>query len=226
MRPYELRIKLRELAIKYAQKRGIQVDTSHKTALLFKNIKDNFINESFREIQNNDSWDIFCYPRIGDRKDILELLQINQFNPEFGFKAKLAKKDEKKDNTEIDMIIDDALVEAKLTEGDFTQKRSQVVHQYKDFFEFFSVESLPCNSGSYENYQIIRNLLAAIQLKKRHILLCDKRRSDLVRQYYKTVSCLKEASFREKCKVIFWQEIQRKSGAELKEFLSEKYGIS
>ena len=56
MKPRELKLKLRELAIKYSLKRGIQVDASHRTTLLFKNIKDSFIHESFREIQNNDSW--------------------------------------------------------------------------------------------------------------------------------------------------------------------------
>jgi len=254
MRPRELRKILREHAIEYAQKREIKVDTSHKTALIFKNIKDNFIHESFIEIEKNNSWvkrlqkrhpnvkgalemassnssdallmNIFCYPKIGAWKGILELLQVNQFNPEFGFEAKLTKKDGKTDNTEIDMIIDDLLFEAKLTEEDFTRKSSKVVHKYEGFFKYFNVKSLLCNNGSYTNYQIIRNLLAAIQWNKRHILLCDERRSDLLRQYYETVSCLKEASLREKCKVIFWQEIQRKPGAELKEFLSEKYGIS
>jgi len=47
----------------------------------------------------------------------------------------------------------------------------------------------------------------------------------LVRAYMETVGCLKSVDHRSQCRVIFWQEIARACGKDLKEFLRAKYGI-
>jgi hypothetical protein len=79
----------------------------------------------------------------------------------------------------------------------------------------------------YLNYQLIRNILAAYQLKCRFILICDMRRPDLVKNFYQTIRCIKDEhiDLRLSCDIIFWQDIAKKCGAELKFFLKEKYRI-
>jgi len=88
------------------------------------------------------------------------------------------------------MAIGNHFVEAKLTEADFTDKDVADLQKYKNFGLHFHTDCLPIHSDRYQNYQIIRNLLAAIQHEKRHMLLCDERRPDLARRYMETVCCL------------------------------------
>jgi hypothetical protein len=123
------------------------------------------------------------------------------------------------------MVVDDLFVEAKLTEKDFTQKEAAAVRKYEGLQLRFHDEHLPRVGQLYDNYQIIRNLLAAIQHGKRHALFCDERRPDLVRRYMETVSCLRDVSARARCRVIFWQEIAAVCARDLQRFLSEKYGM-
>jgi hypothetical protein len=60
---------------------------------------------------------------------------------------------------------------------------------------------------------------------KRHILLCDNRRGDLIRSYFDVVKCIKDMGVRQRCDIIFWQDIWKKTGSDLRDFLAEKYGI-
>ena len=81
------------------------------------------------------------------------------------------------------------------------------------------------NGDFYKNYQIIRNLLASIQHGRKHILICDERRPDLVRRYMQTAMCLKDVRHRKNCRVIFWQELIGACGASLRNWLEEKYAM-
>lgn len=252
MKTQELRQMLCEFALRYAKERNLSV-ISQKSAVLFCKPEDNFHPDSFRRITENPDWlqrtqkthqniegkkelqssnssdallmNIFCYPHISKWKGVLDLLGVSKIDPVFGLKPLVAKKNGKGDASEIDMVIDDVFVEAKLTEKDFTRKDVSVVEQYVGMAEHFHRNCLVLIGKCFDNYQIIRNLLAAIQHNKRHILLCDERRPDLVRRYMETVCCLRDVGVRSKCRVVFWQEIQRLSGVSLGKFLKDKYGI-
>jgi hypothetical protein len=123
------------------------------------------------------------------------------------------------------MGIGDLFVESKLTEKDFTQKEASVVEEYVDLDKQFHKKYLRREGGNFDNYQIIRNLLAATQHNKRHILLCDEHRPDLVQRYMETVYCARDIHSRNKCRVVFWQQIGKACGASLSQFLEEKYGF-
>jgi hypothetical protein len=253
MKSLELKKQIRNLSELYATKRNIGINKSYETAIIFLNIRDNFLSESFEAIEQNTVWkrrlikrhpnvkdtfemqssnssdallmNIFCHPKISSWKSICNLFNINQINPEFGFKAEIPKINGSKDKTEIDIAFEEIFAEAKLTEDDFTEKEISIVQKYQGISDFFYMDSLSVRNGKYQNYQVIRNLLAAKHWGKRHFLFCDERRSDLVRSYYETVSCVRDNNYRNKCRVVFWQEISRGAGASLKQFLFEKYGI-
>lgn len=187
----------------------------------------------FREMQSSNSSDallmnVFCHPQISTWGGVRNLLGFDPVNPQFGIEAHVAKLGEPNgDATEIDMAVADYFIEAKLTEADFTDKDITEVNKYTALVSCFDVHFLPRNADNtrYKSYQIIRNLLAAIQHDKNYMLICDAGRSDLVRDYWETVSCLKDIKHRKRCRVVFWQEIAKNSGKDLKDFLESRYGI-
>ena len=253
MRPDELKQALRHSAMTYAQTRGFNVDSSPKSAIIFKKIADAFCHASFDAIRKNADWfsrtqkshqnlpgvmemqssnssdallmNIFCHPMLISWKGVADVLGFKPANPAFGFKALVEKKGTNGDKTEIDMVIGNYFVEAKLTESDFTDKDVVEVNKYKKFVQHFHTNCLPIHNGCYQNYQIIRNLLAAIQHEKQHMLLCDERRPDLARRYMETVCCLRDQQIRKRCRVVFWQEVQRACGKDLGLFLQSRYGL-
>jgi len=253
MKAAELRLLLRESAKEYATAHGLPVDSSYASALIFKEAASNFCPASYEAIQRNPDWlnrttkphskvagvaemqssnssdallmSVFCHPRISAWKGAADLLGFVPGIPVFGFKPLVAKQGTNGDETEIDLLLDDCFIEAKLTEQDFTDKKVADVVKYTAFTKHFHTDNLPVSNGCFQNYQLIRNFLAAIQHGKSHILLCDERRADLVRSYLETVSCLRDSDHRKKCRVIFWQDIQRVCGADLALFLDSKYGI-
>lgn len=254
MRPIDLRTTLRESTLDFAKQHGFEVDTSHKSAVIFKNIADAFLPESFGAIRQNPDWanrttkphqtisgamemqssnssdallmNVFCHPKLVTWKGVTNILGFNPIEPKFGYNAYVEKEGTDGDSTEIDMVVGDFFIEAKLTEPDFTKKDIIEVTKYKQFDQSFHTECLPTQGDCYKNYQIIRNLLATIQHNKHHVLLCDERRPDLVRSYMETVSCLRDHLHRRKCKVVFWQEIQRACGDNLGSYLYSRYGLS
>lgn len=253
MRPTELKDVLRQSALDYAREHGFDVDSSHKSAVLFKNAANAFCPASFTAISKHADWlsrtmkphqnvanvmemqssnssdallmNIFCHPMLASWKGVADILGFEPVNPTFGFKALVEKEDTNGDTTEIDMAIGNHFVEAKLTEEDFTDKDVAEVQKYKSFSLHFHTDFLPIHNDRYQNYQIIRNLLAAIQHEKRHMLLCDERRPDLARRYMETVCCLQDQQLRRSCRVVFWQEVQRACGQDLGSFLHSRYGI-
>ena len=169
---------------------------------------------------------IFCHPRIGKWKSLKKLLGLSEIGePEFGFLAKVKKNSGQDDATEIDMKLNGILMEAKLSEKDFTMRKKSVVESYDNFKEVFNEELLPQSSEDYLSYQLIRNILAAYEHNLSFLLLCDARRPDLAREFYITVRCVRDDRLRVKCNVVFWQEIARSVGKELRNFLVEKCGF-
>ena len=253
MKADAFKLEIRKAALNYAYKRGLPVDESHASAVIFRRLEDNFHPQSFKSIANHCEWqqrtnkahqnvagvlemqssnssdallmNIFCHPDIGRWKDIRNLIgeQLDDIN--FGFPAKVHVNRGQVDTTEIDMALRASFCEAKLTETDFTHKTADIVERYYGLNATFHAEELPRIGEDYDNYQIIRNLLAAFQHDRKHILLCDERRPDLVRRYMQTVSCLRDMHNRKKCRVVFWQEIVGACGASLRDWIEEKYGM-
>ena len=253
MKPIELRTELKRLAEAYSSEKNLPIDPSYKSAAIFTEIGDNFFPASFKAIQANATWasrlekqhqkvkwakemqssnssdallmNIFCHPKIGSWKGVSDLLGATSVQPVFGEKPLVKKQGTNGDATEIDLALDGVFVEAKLTESDFTEKQVAAVEAYTDLEKHFCTDLLRRKGDSFENYQVIRNLLAAFQQGKRHLLLCDERRPDLVRSYFETVTCLRDAKKRNRCGVVFWQEIARVCGKDLGGYLAERYGI-
>lgn len=251
----ELRKIICQSSLSYAHAKALEVDLAYPTAIIFKDIGNAFHPASSRAICNNPKWhprtlkchskapkykemqssnssdallmSIFCHPMLATWKGVELLLKFKPTNPEFGFEPLVRKAGTSGDTTEIDMAVGDHFIEAKLTEPDFVNdKRAADVEKYTDFSAIFDKAMLPRNGGCYQNYQVIRNLLAAIQHKKKHLLLCDERRPDLMRRYMETVCCLKEPQHRKNCRVIFWQELQRACGEDLKSYVQSRYGMA
>jgi hypothetical protein len=253
MHPDELKQSLRQSALDWARERGFDVDASPRSAVLFKNVGNAFCPASFDAISKSTHWrartkkphqnianvmemqssnssdallmNIFCHPMLASWKGVADVLGFKPVNPVFGFKALVEKEGTNGDTTEIDMVIGNHFVEAKLTEADFTDKYVAEVQKYKSFYLHFHTDFLPIHNDRYQNYQIIRNLLAAIQHEKRHMLLCDERRPDLARRYMEMVCYLRDQQVRKSCRVVFWQELQRACGQDLASFLYTRYGI-
>ncbi len=218
------------------------------------NKNGNFINESYNSIKNNSEWknrlnkkhshfpdenikeidssnssdalvmNIFCFPDIYNWKGIKTLLNIDIFEEAiFGWNPEL-KGENFRSPTEIDMMIGNNIFEAKLTESDFTKKEISILRKYKSFDEIFETDLL-INNGLVENYQLIRNIIAASENECNFTLLVDSRRTDLIKNFFQTIISIKDIELRKKCNFVTWQEIKEKSGKELKYFLELKYGF-
>lgn len=248
-----LKKEIRKHALSFARQRNLPVDDTHASALIFCNLDDSFHPESLENIHRTSEWNsrtrkahpnvagalemqssnssdallmsIFCYPSIAKWAGIKKILGNGVEAIAFGVPGAVRKNNGQIDTTEIDMALPGVFCEAKLTEADFTQKRPEVVESYDGLQETFHSEALPRVGSDYDNYQIIRNLLAAKQHNRDHILFCDERRPDLVRRYMTTVSCLRNIEDRMRCRVIFWQEVVAACGESLRKWIEEKYGI-
>lgn len=237
----------------FAQRRNLPVDDSHASAVIFRNLSDNFHPESFTNLVSHADWNdrtrkahqnvpgilemqssnssdallmnIFCHPSIRQWVGVMKLLGNDMESIVLGFPGAVRINKGQADSTEIDMALPGVFCEAKLTESDFTQKRPDVVESYDSLEVAFHVEALPRVGDEYDNYQIIRNLLACIEHDCNHILLIDERRTDLVRRYADTVSCLRDVRRRKRCRVIVWQELVDACGKSLREWIEEKYGM-
>jgi hypothetical protein len=163
----------------------------------------------------------FCYPGAGPA-----LLGVSGGGsaPHFGFKAKL-RLEEGLDSTEIDMLLGDVIVEAKLTETDFTAKPEAQVSKYASLASCFDVETLPRENGSFAGYQLIRNVIAAHEQGRRLVVLIDLRRPDLLQEWWRVHSSIRDTSLRLRCGFRTWQEVAAASPAPLRDFLHEKYGL-
>jgi hypothetical protein len=169
---------------------------------------------------------VFCHPETFADGRVAAMLGIDtEARPEFGVRARVPMKKGRADRTEVDMVIGDLLVEAKLTESDFQTASKELVDEYRDFAKVFARKELPRRNGRYEGYQLIRNVLAAHESGASFCLLADIRRPDLREQWFAVMRCVRDASLRTRCKMLTWHELAEVLPERLRNFLAEKYGI-
>lgn len=169
---------------------------------------------------------IFCHPNGLDQPAFQALLGIeSKVVPEFGFKPRTPLQNGRRDNTEIDMKIDELLVEAKLTESDFQSADLGLISRYCDLEAVFDVSELPVRNGRYCGYQLIRGALAAFATGYSFCVFCDARRPDLVESWYRIMRTVRPFELRCRLKLLTWQELASVLPKDLQEFLSAKYGI-
>jgi hypothetical protein len=169
---------------------------------------------------------IFCYPGVLESSSVRHLLGIETAHvPVFGWKARVPLEQGKFDRTEVDMLLGNLLIEAKLTEADFQANNKEVLRRYRDFKRVFSLSELPQTREAYSGYQLIRNVMAAHANNYCFCVLLDRRRPDLIEVWYAVMRAVKLHELRLRLKVLTYQELSRVLPAELQGFLEEKYGI-
>lgn len=155
------------------------------------------------------------------------------------------------DRTEIDMVLGDLFIEAKLTESDFQTAELPLITRYRDLEAVFDVAQLPRHVPALPplppnidpddptvnlpirktperiaGYQLIRNVLAAYAAGVRFCVLCDARRRDLIEQWFAVLSAVRSPSFAANLQLLTWQELTAVLPFSLQHFLDEKYGIT
>jgi hypothetical protein len=169
---------------------------------------------------------IFCYPKVLQRPQLCALLGVEPGSvPEFGFSPRTPLLNERGDRTEVDMRIGDLLVEAKLTESALRSAPARLLLRYRDLHEILNVEDLRTHRGNVCGYQLIRGVLAAHAANSSFLLLCDERRTDFIESWFEVVRTVRSYSFRNRLKLLTWQEVAGTVPRKLQQFLAEKYGI-
>ena len=169
---------------------------------------------------------IFCHPQVMRSMRLRVLLGVeSDAEPEFGFKPRIPLQRGRRDNTEIDMTVDDLLVEAKLTESDFQLARFDLIYRYRDLEIVFDVAQLPMRNQWHTGYQLIRGALAAYAAGCSFCVFCDARRPDLVEAWYRVMCAVHLVDLRCRLKLLTWQELASAVPADLQQFLADKYGI-
>ena len=167
----------------------------------------------------------FCYPGASVRfASVLGATPVDAI-PQFGYMARILLSREKRDDTEVDMLLGDTLVEAKLTEKDFTSKPEAIVSRYAALRDVFDVNLLPADENTFHGYQLIRNVLAAAQHGKRLIVLLDYRRPDLLEHWWQVHAAISAGELRKRCGVRFWQQLAAIADPQHRNLLEQKYGI-
>lgn len=170
---------------------------------------------------------IFCFPGLIESPAVRHLLGIESAAvPTYGWKARVPLAEGKFDRTEVDMLLGDLMVEAKLTETDFQTRSKEVVKRYRDIKKVFALSDLPQTRESYQGYQLIRNVLAAYANNYSFCVLLDQRRPDLIEMWFAVMRAVKVHALRLRCKVLTYQELAPVLPDALQAFLAEKYGIS
>jgi len=169
---------------------------------------------------------IFCHPKVMKCSSVHAMLGVeSNAVPEFGFKPGTALHGNRRDNTEIDMRLDDLLVEAKLTESDFQNAKPSLVSRYRDLEMAFDMSELPAQGGKQGGYQLIRGTLASYASGGSFCVLCDSRRPDLIEGWYKVMQAVRLSELRCRLKLLTWQEIASILPTDIRHFLADKYGI-
>ena len=177
---------------------------------------------------------IFCHPSTGTNRQLAALFGLKgTLALEFGFKANLpfAGGGTEPRSSEIDLKLSDGplgrtvLIEAKLTEHDFTSREKMHVEHYSGFAQVFTTHQLPIEGDKYRHYQLLRNVLAANHFNGWFCLVCDQRRQDLQDAWREVMQAVTSSKLRSRCRMITWQQIATTLPVELQAFLEEKYGI-
>ena len=167
----------------------------------------------------------FCYPGASVRfARILGTTPVDAI-PQFGYPALIQRSHQSPDSTEVDMLLGDTFVEAKLTEGDFTSKSKEMVLRYAALQQVFDVDLLPSDEQNFCSYQLIRNVLAAAQHGKKLIVLVDFRRPDLLEHWWQVHAAISAGELRKRCGVRFWQQLTAAADPHHRGLLQQKYGI-
>lgn len=170
---------------------------------------------------------VFCYPRLLQRADLCRLLGIETgLRPAFGVRAQLAMRGDEIDRTELDMVLGDLAVEAKLTETSLGTAARERVFRYTGLDEAFEVEELPWGSRGLNGYQVVRGALAIQQRGGRYLLLYDDRRGDLAEIWFRVLRAVRSSELRSRMVLLSWQELASVLPATVRSFLAEKYGIA
>lgn len=87
---------------------------------------------------------VFCTPGVIESTAVRHMLGVEADEaPVFGWRARVPLKSGLFDRTEVDMHLGGLLAEAKLTEGDFQERKTELVEAYRDFDEVFERDELP-----------------------------------------------------------------------------------
>ena len=169
---------------------------------------------------------IFCYPRVLNKR-LCALLGVQPKTiPEFGYKPHLPLKAGLMDRMEIDMKLGDALIEAKLTESDFQQAPLRLLERYPKFNSIFHLEECDLSPRGLRSYQLLRGVMAAEAENGRYFVFLDERRPDLLEQWFSVMKMVRSYELQSRLRVLTWQEISETLPQALQKFLTEKYGIS
>lgn len=170
---------------------------------------------------------IFCYPGVTSRRTVCALMGIVPGSrPKFGVRSGTPLVNGSADRTEIDMVVGNLFVEAKLTESGFQSARPELVLRYKDIDTVFDIAELPMRAGKFESYQLIRGIMAAQYGGSSFLLICDGRRADLAEDFFRVVRAVRGCDLRSRCALLVWQELCLALPTALQTFLMRKYGIS
>jgi hypothetical protein len=169
---------------------------------------------------------VFCYPRALHRPQLCSLLGVEAgLRPNFGVRADLPMHNDEVDRTEVDMVLGDLIVEAKLTEGGFGTAARSRVQRYIDFAEIFDRTDLPWAEDKLLGYQLVRGVMAAHRSGGRFLLLCDARRPDLEEMWFRVIRAVTGSALRSRLQLLHWQELAAATSLPMRAFLAEKYGI-
>ena len=169
---------------------------------------------------------IFCYPRVLNRR-VCALLGVEpDAEPEFGFHPRIELLRNLKDRTEIDMRLGALMVEAKLTESDFQCAPMRLVERYPGFDELFNRDLLEVSRRGVHSYQLIRGVLAVHNEDATFCVLSDARRPDLAEAWYTVMRAVRSYQMQARLRLLTWQELAAALPVPLQAFLDEKYGIS
>ncbi|HSZ64259.1 MAG TPA: hypothetical protein VK828_20850 [Terriglobales bacterium] len=170
---------------------------------------------------------IFCHPGALRDQNFCALLGVEpRLSPCFGYRARVPLANGGFDRTEVDLLLGNLLLEAKLTENDFQSAPKRALLAYRDFFKVFASRQLPQTGDNYLCYQLLRNVLAAYALQYSFCVLVDDRRPDLVDAWYAVMRCVKPVELRTELRILTWQELTDSAPAGLRAFLAKKYGLS
>ena len=172
---------------------------------------------------------IFCYPRILATASLPAFLGIDRrIKPIFGFKPRIPLHRNLVDTTEIDLKLGPLLIEAKLTELNFSSAPFRKLNRYRALSDVFSLELINPSllpTDSIPSYQLIRGILAAHTHTGIFCLLCDARRPDLIDSWYTIIRAVRPYDLRTRLRVLTWQDISPYLPGPLATFIHEKYGI-
>jgi hypothetical protein len=169
---------------------------------------------------------IFCFPGMVESTVAQNLLGLTEdHRPNFGWRPRVPLKEGKFDRTEVDLLLGNLMVEAKLTEVSFQSASKEKMRRYRDFTKVFALSELPQSKATFDCYQLLRNVLAAFANDYSFCVLLDQRRPDLIEMWYAVMRAVKIHDLRLRCKVLTYQELAEVLPADLRLYLVEKYGI-